>query len=57
MFGGGAEMISYDIFCAWIGVYAAGFFGGLIVSWLIQRYGTFGSDHHHTIIKPPQNPI
>jgi hypothetical protein len=31
-----------------ITLYGVGFFGGLIVSALIQRYGTFGSDHHHT---------
>ena len=38
-----------------ITLYGVGFFGGLVVSWLIQRYGTFGSDHHHTNLKPPQN--
>ena len=38
-----------------ITLYGVGFFGGLIVSALIQRYGTFGSDHHHTTFNPPQN--
>jgi hypothetical protein len=38
-----------------VGLYGIGFFGGLAVSWLIQRYGTFGSNHHHTTFNPPQN--
>ena len=44
------------VFYLVVGLYGIGFFGGLAVSWLIQRYGTFGSDHH-TTIKSPQNPI
>jgi len=43
------------VFYVVVGLYAVGFFGGLIVSALIQRYGTFGSDHHHTTFNPPQN--
>ena len=37
-----------------VGLYGVGFFGGLAVSWLIQRFGTFGSDHSHNNIKPPE---
>ena len=39
-----------------VGLYGVGFFGGLAVSWLIQRFGTFGSEHGYTDLKPPQNP-
>jgi hypothetical protein len=49
-------MISYYIFCAWVGVYAFALVGGLTASWLIQRFGTFGPEYGHIIIKPPQNP-
>ena len=48
-------MISYYIFCVWVGVYAFALVGGLTASWLIQRFGTFGSEHRYTPIKPPQN--
>jgi hypothetical protein len=44
------------VFYVVVGLYAVSAVGGLAVSWLIQRFGTFGSDHHHTTIKPPQNP-
>ena len=44
------------VFYSVFGLYAVGFFGGLIVSALIQRYGTFGSDHHTTIFNPPHHP-
>jgi hypothetical protein len=40
-----------------VGLYALSAGGGLAVSWLIQRFGTFGSDHSHNNIKLPQNPI
>lgn len=49
-------MIAYYIFCAWVGVYMFALVGGLTVSWLIQRFGTFGSESGHITIKPPQNP-
>jgi hypothetical protein len=38
-----------------VGLYGVSFFGGLAVSWLIQRFGTFGSEHGYTNLKPPQN--
>ena len=50
-------MISYYIFCAWVGVYAVALIGGLAVSWLIQRVGTFGPEYGHIPNKPPQHPI
>jgi hypothetical protein len=39
-----------------VGLYAVSVVGGLIVSALIQRFGTFGSEHGYTNLKPPQNP-
>jgi predicted ATP-grasp superfamily ATP-dependent carboligase len=39
-----------------VGVYGVSIVGGLAVSWLIQRFGTFGSEHGYTDLKPPQNP-
>lgn len=44
------------VFYVVVGLYAVSAGGGVIVSWLIQRFGTFGSDHKHTDLKPPQNP-
>jgi hypothetical protein len=44
------------VFYLVVGVYAVSAGGGLAVSWLIQRFGTFGSNHRHTTFKPPQNP-
>ena len=40
-----------------VGLYTVSAGGGLAVSWLIQRFGTFGSEHGYTNLKPPQNPI
>ena len=57
MCGSGTEMISYYIFCAWVGVYVFALVGGVTASWLIQRFGTFGPEYGHITIKPPQNPI
>ena len=44
------------VFYLVVGLYAVSAGGGLAVSWLIQQFGTFGSDHSHNNIKPPQNP-
>jgi hypothetical protein len=45
------------VFYVVVGVYGVSIVGGLIVSWLIQRFGTFGPEYGYINIKPPQNPI
>jgi hypothetical protein len=40
-----------------LGLYALELTVGLALSWLIQRYGTFGSEYGYITTKPPQNTI
>jgi len=34
-------MISYYIFCAWVGVYAFAIVGGLVITLCIRTWGTY----------------
>ena len=49
-------MISYYIFCIWVGVYVFALVGGLTVSWLIQRFGTFGPEYGYITQNHPKTP-